>query len=152
MPPSPHAESFGFLIADVGRLMRRAFQARLGDGPLTFAQARLLAYVERQQGLRQVELAELMEIQPITLARLIDQLADAGLVERRPDADDRRAYRLHLTDAAAPQLAAVRRIGTEIRAEAVAGLDEQDAARLAAMLRRMRDNLGAAPRRPDREG
>jgi DNA-binding MarR family transcriptional regulator len=150
MPPPPHAESFGFLIADVGRLMRRAFQARLGDGPLTFAQARLLAYVERQQGLRQVELAELMEIQPITLARLVDQLAEAGLVERRPDADDRRAYRLHLTEAAAPQLEAVRRIGAEVRAEAVAGLDEQDSARLAAMLRRMRDNL-AGPRRPDRE-
>jgi DNA-binding MarR family transcriptional regulator len=150
MPPSPHAESFGFLIADVGRLMRRAFQARLGDGPLTFAQARLLAYVERQQGLRQVELAELMEIQPITLARLVDQLAEVGLVERRPDAEDRRAYRLHLTAAAAPRLEAVRRIGAEVRAEAIAGLDEHDANRLAAMLRRMRDNL-AGPRRSDRE-
>ena len=151
MPSPPDTESFGFLIADVGRLMRRAFQARLEDGPLTFAQALVLAYVERQQGLRQVELAELMEIQPITLARLVDQLAKAGLVERRPDTDDRRAYRLHLTAAAAPELEAVRRIGAEVRAEAIAGLGASDSARLNAMLRRMRDNL-AGPRRPDREG
>ena len=80
--PKPN-DSVGFLIADVLRLMRRRFAKHLKPSGLTLAQARALVYISRREGLRQVELAAVMEIQPITLARIVDQLAEAGLVERR---------------------------------------------------------------------
>jgi DNA-binding MarR family transcriptional regulator len=139
-------DTVGFLVADVARLMRRAFQARLEGASLTYAQARALVWLAREQGLRQVDLAEQLEIQPITLARLIDQLAAAGLVERRADPADRRAYRLFLTRAAAPRVAEIRAIGDAIRDEALAGLGAKDAAQTVAGLHRMRDAL-SAPRR-----
>jgi DNA-binding MarR family transcriptional regulator len=160
--PRPHptferdqTDSVGFLVADVARLMRRAFQARLDGASLTYAQARALVWLAREQGLRQVDLAEQLEIQPITLARLVDQLAAAGLVERRADPADRRAYRLFLTRAAAPRVAEIRAIGDAIRDEALAGLGAQDAAQTVAGLRRMRESLSAprraAARQPVRE-
>lgn len=147
MADSP--DGVGFLVADVARLMRRTFQSRLEGTTLTYAQARALAWLARCEGLRQVDLAEQLEIQPITLARLVDQLALAGLVERRPDPDDRRAYRLFLTPAAAPRLAEVRSIAAAISAEALAGLDARQAAGTLEALRRIRDTLAAA-RRPVR--
>jgi DNA-binding MarR family transcriptional regulator len=135
-------ESLGFLVADVARMMRRAVQARLGDDPLTYAQARALVYLSRQEGIRQVDLADQLEIQPITLARLVDHLAEAGLVERRSDPVDRRAYRLHLTEAAAPRLAVILEVVAAVRAEALGGLDSEEAARLVDGLQRIRSNLG----------
>lgn len=137
-------DSLGFLLADVSRLIRQRFQQRLEGSSITQAQARALIYVSRQEGLRQVELAELLEVQPITLARLIDQLAKYDLVERRSDPTDRRAYRLYLTPAAAPHLAAIEQVATAVRAEALRGLDKQEAAAALSALRRMRENL--APR------
>lgn len=135
-------DSFGFLVTDIARLMRRRFQQRIeGRSGLTLAQARALIHVSRSQGIRQVELAEQLEIQPITLARLIDQLAHAGLVERRADPQDRRAYQLHLTDAAAAQLALIEQVSTEVRAEALQGLDAQQAEQLLSALQRVRGNL-----------
>lgn len=139
----------GFLVADIARLMRRAFQARLDGAALTYAQARALVWLAREEGLRQVDLAEQLEIQPISLARLVDQLADAGLVERRADPEDRRAYRLYLTPAAAPRLAEIRSIADAVRAEALAGLDAREAAATLDGLRRIRAAL-AAPRRAAR--
>jgi DNA-binding MarR family transcriptional regulator len=136
-------ESLGFLVADVARMMRSAVQARLGDDPLTYAQARALVYLSRQEGARQVDLAEQLEIQPITLARLVDHLAAAGLVERRADPIDRRAYRLYLTAAAAPRLAAILDVVAAVRADALGGLDADEAARLVDGLHRIRANLGA---------
>ena len=146
---SDPSDPMGFLVADVARLMRRAFQARFGSGPLTYAQARALVYLARKQGLRQVDLAELLEVQPITLARQVDSLAAAGLIERRADPLDRRAYRLHLTDAAQPHLAEIRSIAAAVRADALAEVAPDDAARVVAALGRMRDAL-ARPRRASR--
>jgi DNA-binding MarR family transcriptional regulator len=142
MPAS--TAGLGFLVADVSRMMRRAFQARFEGSPLTYAQARALVYLSRQQGIRQVDLAEQLEVQPITLARLVDQLAAAGLVERRPDPADRRVHRLHLNRAAEPQLASILQVVAEVRAEAVAGLGDAEAARLVAGLQRVRANLAAS--------
>lgn len=137
-------DSLGFLLADVSRLTRRAFQQRLEGSSLTLAQARALVYVSRHEGIRQVELAELLEVQPITLARLIDQLDQGGLVERRPDPADRRAYQLFLTPDAAPHLTAIEEVAASIRADALRGIDEQQTAVVLFALRKMRDNL--APR------
>ncbi len=123
--------------------MRRAFQRRLEGSTLTLAQARALVYVSRNEGVRQVDLADLLEVQPITLARLIDQLAEARLVERRADPVDRRAYQVFLTRAAAPQLAAIEQVAKTIRAEALQGFSEQQAAKALSALSKMRDNLGS---------
>jgi len=107
------------------------------------AQARTLVRISRHQGIRQVELAELLEIQPITLARLIDQLAAGGLVERRSDPHDRRAYQLFLTAAATPQLDAIQRVGEANRIAALQGFSNDEAAQVMLALRRIRDNLSA---------
>ena len=65
---TPKQDSLGFLVADLARLMRRAFEQRLQGGTLTLAQARTLISVARQEGVRQIDLADAMELQPITLA------------------------------------------------------------------------------------
>lgn len=134
-------DSLGFLLADVSRLIRQAFQQRIEGSSLTHSQARALVYLSRHEGIRQVELAELLDIQPITLARLLDQLAENGLIERRPDPADRRAYRLFLTSAAASHLAAIEAVAASIRADALRGIGKQEAAVLLSALGRMRDNL-----------
>ena len=144
-------DSLGFLLADVSRLMRHAFRHRLEGSALTLAQARTLIYVSRNEGVRQVELADMLEIQPISLARLIDQLAEARLVERRADPTDRRAYQLFLTPAAADQLAAIEQVAAAIRADALAGISKQQAETLLAALNAMRANLASLPRRPAKE-
>ncbi len=136
-------ESLGFLLASVSHLMRRAFSERREDGALTLAQARALFYVSRNEGMRQIDLAELLEVKPITLARLIDQLAEAGLVERRADPDDRRAYRIFLTPTAAPHLESIEAVAASVRADALRGLGKQDVATLFAALQAMRDNLAS---------
>jgi DNA-binding MarR family transcriptional regulator len=134
-------DSLGFLLADVSRAMRRAFQQRLEGSSLTLAQARALVYVSRHEGVRQVDLADMLEVQPITLARLIDQLAEIGLVERRPDPNDRRAYQVFLTPSSTPHLTAIDQVVAAIRIDALRGLNEQQAAIVFFALRTMRDNL-----------
>ena len=136
-------DSLGALLVDITRMMRRAFQQRMTGSDLTLAQARVLVYVARREGLRQIELAELLEVQPITLARLIDQLVETGLVERRADPDDRRAYQIHLKAAATPHLLAIEQVMTSIRSEALRGLDRQQVAALLDGLRVMRNNLAS---------
>ena len=136
-------ESIGSLLSNVTRLMRRAFEQRLEGCSLTQAQARTLVGISRNEGIRQVTLSELMEVQPITLVHLIDQLVDAKLVERRPDPVDRRAYRLFLTTEAAPQLAAIGQVIEAIRADALRGLTEQQVETVMLALHQMHDNLAA---------
>lgn len=136
-------DTLGFLLADVSRLMRRAFQQRLEGSSLTLAQARALVYVSRNEGVRQIDLAELLEVQPITLARLLDQLAKAGLVERRAAPADRRAFQIFLLPAAAQQLAAIERVAKAVRANALRGVSEQQAAGVMSALGKMRNNLAA---------
>jgi DNA-binding MarR family transcriptional regulator len=142
MKAQPH--NLGFLVGDISRLMRRAYRERQQRSALTVAQARTLVHVARSVGVRQIDLAETLEVQPITLARLIDQLAQAGLVEQRPDPSDRRAYRVYLTRAATPHLAAIEEVAASIRSDALRGLDGREAARVIEALRRIHDNLANA--------
>jgi DNA-binding MarR family transcriptional regulator len=144
MAMSAQKDSLGFLLADVGRLMRQAFQKNLeGEICLTLAQARALVYLSRQEGIRQVELAELLEVQPMTLARLIDQLAQHGLVVRKPDPADRRAYHLFLTPAAKPHLAAIKQVAATNYRVALRDIDKAQADTLLLVLAKMRDNLAS---------
>lgn len=138
-----NTDSLGFLLADVSRLLRRAFQQHMAGSELTFVQARVLVNISRKEGIRQVELAELLELQPIALVHLIDQLAEIALVERRPDPTDRRAYQLFLTKAAAPHLAAIKQIGASIQTDMLRGLNKPQSEAFLTSLRVVRDNLAA---------
>ncbi len=133
--------SLGFLVADVSRLLRSAFQQRLGAGGLTFMQARTLVYVSRHEGVRQNQLAELLETQPITLVHIIDQLEARRLVKRVTDTRDRRAKLIYLAPASQPVLDAVEAVVEAIRSDAMLGLDAQEANFAMAALYRMRENL-----------
>jgi DNA-binding MarR family transcriptional regulator len=133
--------SLGFLIADVSRLLRRAFQQRLEGSSLTLAQARALVYVSHHEGIRQVDLADMLEIQPITLARLLDQLVETGLVERRPAPHDRRAYQIFLTDAAEPHLLAIEQVAASIRADILSDLSEAQVSAFMGTLGMIRSKL-----------
>jgi MarR family transcriptional regulator for hemolysin len=133
--------NFGFLLSDISRLFRREFNRRAGDLDLTQAQWRALAHLSRQEAVHQAALAERLEIQPITLARQLDRLEAAGWVERRPDPDDRRAVRLHLTPEAKPLIDRITALAAEIRGEAMAGLAAPDRERLLDALCAVRTNL-----------
>ena len=95
---------FGFILNDVARLLRTYADYRAAQFGMTRAQWAVLVRLDRSEGLNQSELAEMLDLQPITLTRLLDKLCDSGLIERRPDPDDRRAKRLFLTSAARPLL------------------------------------------------
>ncbi|MEZ5649707.1 MAG: MarR family transcriptional regulator [Burkholderiaceae bacterium] len=136
-------DGLGFLVADVQRQMRRLFQQRVEDGALSLAQSRALVYIARHQGLRQVELAELLDLQPITVGRLVDQLAESGLVERRVDPSDRRAFLVHLLPAAHPHLDKIHAVIDSLRKTALAGFDAREAGALTQSLLRLRANLAA---------
>jgi DNA-binding MarR family transcriptional regulator len=110
---------------------------------LTLALARALVHISRREGLRQVDLADFLEIQPITLARIVDQLTAKGLVERRPDPTDRRAYQLFLTTEAGVALNTIDQATIAIRAHALRDLNPEQAALAASVLQRVRDNLAA---------
>lgn len=133
--------SIGFLVGDVARLLRRNFNRRAQALGLSQAQWRALAYLSRQQGVSQASLADRLEIQPITLVRLLDRLQAAGLVTRRPDPHDRRAFRLYLTDRAQPLLARMWSIATQSREKALAGMPIQRQRMLIKSLQHLRQNL-----------
>ena len=100
---------FSFILNDVARLLRTYADHKAAQFGMTRAQWAVLVRLDRAEGLSQSELAEMLDLQPITLTRLLDKLADSGLIERRADPDDRRAKRLFLTPAARPLLEQLRR-------------------------------------------
>ena len=128
-----------FLLTDVKRLLRREYLK--SDLPITPMQARALVYVSRFEGLRQKALADILEIQPITTARLIDQLSDEGLVERRPDPTDRRAHCLYLTGQAQALLDDIGVVVEDVNRKAVAGLSADEIDQLLHLLKVMHSNL-----------
>ncbi len=142
-PLVPESESLGFLLADNVRLTRRIASHYFEQYQLTLSQAKALLGVRRWQGIRQVDLADYMDIQPISLARLLDQLAENGWIERRPDPKDRRAFQLFLTPAAAPILKMITAASAEFQQQALAGLTPEQQQALFAGLNRVRENLTA---------
>lgn len=137
--------SFGFNLYDAARLLRREFERRARRHGVTRAQWVALTWIARQPGLRQSQLADVLEVTPIAVARLVDRMEGEGLVQRRPDPDDRRAWQLHLTAKARDSLETLRAIGRTVRDDALAGIPTADQDVLLAALMRIRDNL-AAPR------
>ncbi len=139
------SDSLGFLISDVSRLMRRRFDERARALGATRAQWRTLTTLSRNEGLNQGALAELLEVEPITLCRMIDRLEEAGLVERRRDPADRRAWQLFLTDKSKPVLAELKATADELIENVLTGMSEPVRDALGASLNRMRANLLAMP-------
>ena len=141
LTPDELKRSFGFLLHDVSRLLRTSFDRHARAIGLTRSQWRVLAHLSRNEGIKQAGLANILEIQPITLARLLDRLGADGWVERRPDPSDRRVKRLFLTDKARPILLELRSVALSVREEALSGLDDQDQDRLIDQLRVVKQNL-----------
>jgi MarR family transcriptional regulator for hemolysin len=133
--------NFFFTLAELQRLTRVYADKEAARYGITRAQWAVLAKVERNEGMKQTELAEQMEMQPITLTRLIDKLCDNGWIERRGDENDRRVNRLYLKKAARPLLAKLAGLRSELTATALEGINPADAHRLLTQLEAIKENV-----------
>lgn len=138
-------DNIAILLAQVARLMRRNFDERARAIGVTRPQWQVISTLSRQEGINQGTLADLLDVEPITTARMIDRLQEAGLVERRPDPADRRAWRLYLTERSRGLTAKLRPLGEEALAQALEGVSPQDSAQLGRTLLHIRNNLSRKP-------
>ncbi|PAY10219.1 MULTISPECIES: MarR family winged helix-turn-helix transcriptional regulator [Bradyrhizobium] len=139
---------FLFTLGELFRLIRVYADKEAARYGITRAQWAVLSKVERQEGLKQTELAELLEVQPITLTRLIDKLCDNGWIERRSDENDRRVNRLYLKKAARPLLGKLAGLRSELTATALEGISPADAHRLLTQLESIKENVRNAIQSP----
>ena len=116
------SRNFGFLLNDVARLLRTAYDRRIRKLGLTRAQWWVLTHLYRSDGVSQTELAEILEIEKPTLGRLLDRLEAKGWVRRDHDVRDRRVWRVHLTSEVEPALRTMRAIAAELRRDALTGI------------------------------
>jgi MarR family transcriptional regulator, transcriptional regulator for hemolysin len=143
LPRSINRE-FAFMLNDVARMLRTYADHKAAQFGITRAQWVVLARLDRSEGLKQSELAEMLDLQPISLTRLLDKLCDSGLIERRPDPVDRRVKRLFLTDAARPLLDKLGDLGEELMATALAGVERETVERMVGQLGVVKENLRQA--------
>src|SRR5579871_4728032 len=141
MGRGPVDMNFLFTLGELARLVRAYADRQAARYGITRAQWAVLAKVERFEGMKQTELAEQMEMQPITLTRLIDRLCDAGWIERRSDDSDRRVNRLYLKKAAKPLLAKLSGLRSELTETALEGIGPAEAQRLLAQLETGKENV-----------
>ncbi len=134
-------ETLGFLMGDCYRLMRRRFDERARTTGATGTQWRTLKLLERHEGINQGKLAELLDVEPITLCRMVDRLEEAGFVERRRDPEDRRAWRIYLTDRARPVLDDLHVVASEMIEAMLHGLGVAQRETLLETLETVRSNL-----------
>lgn len=142
------SDGLGVLITDSARLLRRRFDERARCVGVSRAQWQVLFALSRNEGINQVGLAEALDVETITVGRMVDRLADADLVERRADPTDRRAWRLFLTPRAHPILVELRHIAEAVMSETLDGIGIEGEAALSDLLTRVRANL---QRRPEPE-
>jgi MarR family transcriptional regulator for hemolysin len=144
MPAQPINREVAFTIMDVARLLKTFADQQARQYGMTRAQWAVLVRLDRSEGLKQSELAELLDLQPISLTRLLDRLAENKLIERRADPNDRRANRLFLTPAARPLLERLSELGTDMMATVLEGLDAKTIERMLRDLGLVKGNLRAA--------
>jgi DNA-binding MarR family transcriptional regulator len=137
-------ETLPFEIGETAHALRKAFDRRAVGLGVTRAQWKVLFKLTRYPGMRQIELADMLDIEPITLSRIIDRLEDGGLVERVADPADRRAWRLHVTVKAQPLVEKLRALAAEMTANAFAGIDPKDIEITRQVLARVRENASRA--------
>ena len=135
------SRNFGFLLNDVARLMRTAYDRRIRKLGLTRAQWWVLTHLYRSNGVSQTELAETLEIEKPTLGRLLDRLEAKGWVKREHDAKDRRVWRVHLTEEVEPALRTMRAIAKELRRDALSGISAAERERFVDTLLAIKENL-----------
>ena len=135
---------FAFIVNDVARMLRTYADHESRQFGITRAQWAVLARLDRFEGLKQSDLAEMLDLQPITLTRLLDRLCDSGLIERRADPTDRRAKRLFLTAAARPLLERLAELGEDMMMNALAGVDRETVEQMIAQLALVKENLRQA--------
>jgi DNA-binding MarR family transcriptional regulator len=133
--------SFGYLLSDVTLLFRKHFDRRAVKFGLTRAQWRATKVLYHREGLRQTELAEFLEMEPIAVGRVIDRLQAAGFVERRHDPKDRRAWRLHTTEQARVIVDDMELIARDLRKDATVGIDYDELEQALAVINRIKENL-----------
>lgn len=141
-------ENLGYLLGDSSRLLRYDFDDRVRMVGVTGPQARLLLNLARSEGENQGFFADALEVEPITLCRMVDRMAEAGLIERRRDPADRRAWRLHLTERSRPMIARLRECVDALVEDMMQGVDAAERGAFAQTLIAIRANLAA--RRADR--
>jgi DNA-binding MarR family transcriptional regulator len=129
-------------LGETSRIMRRYYDRGVAALGVTTAQWRVLLRLAREPGLKQVELAERMDVEPIPACRIVDRLEEAGLVERRRDPEDRRAWRLHVTAKAQPLVEKLQAVGAELVGQAFAGIDPKDIETTRKVLAQVRENAG----------
>ncbi len=134
-------ENIGSILADTSRMMRRTFDGRARSIGVTRPQWQVLVTLARNEGINQGGLAEQLDVEPITVCRMVDRLQEAGLVERRADASDRRSWRLHLTPKAHDMLEQLRPLAETMVEEALDGIDQSDRQKLGELLEQVRQNL-----------
>lgn len=141
--PKTEDISFGYLLNDITLLFRKHFDRRAVKFGLTRAQWRATKMLYHREGLRQTELAEFLEMEPIAVGRVIDRLQAAGFVERRPDPKDRRAWRLYTTAQASGVIDDMERIARDLRRECTAGVSYEEMMQAMDVLTRLKENLQA---------
>jgi len=129
------------VLSDVARLMRTLADARARAHGMTRAQWMILVRLERQPGMSQNELAALVEVEPITVGRLVDRLEARGMVERRPDPTDRRIWRLHLKPEAQPMLKEIDKARAELNAMMIAHIPQKELETVIDCLLQMKTNM-----------
>ena len=139
-PRHPHRE-MAFLINDVGRMLRTYADQVARRFGMTRAQWALLKRLEANEGLKQSELADILDLQPITVTRLVDRLCDSGLIERRADPNDRRAKRLFLTPTAQPLMDQLDALGNELMNAILEGQPPEKTDAALTYLGAMKENL-----------
>ena len=144
MSKLPAKREIAFMIMDVARMLRTYADQRARQFGISRAQWTVLIRIDRTEGLKQSELADILDMQPISLTRLLDRLAENGLIERRADPNDRRANRLYLKPAARPMLEQLAALGADMMTTVLEGLDTKTVERMLSDLGLIKDNLRAA--------
>ncbi len=145
MSPNPTHREVLFQLTDVARALRTYVDQCVRRHGMTRAQWGVLLRLDRREGMTQAEMADALEIQPISLVRLVDRLCEQKLVERRPHPSDRRANRLYLTPKGRATLERLAPPGRQISGDVLAGFEEKEIRQMLQQLLRIKDNIRAAP-------
>jgi MarR family transcriptional regulator, transcriptional regulator for hemolysin len=138
--------TIGYLIADLSRLYGRVFDRRAAHLGLTRVQWRALKRIHQAEGISQTALAELMDMEPIAVGRVVDRLQKAGFVERRGDPNDRRVWRLHLSPQSTQIMEAIEQVSAGVREDSLAGVDRDELRTALKVLSQIRETLSQLDR------
>lgn len=136
----------GYLIADLSRLYGRVFDRRAAHLDLTRVQWRALKRIHQAEGLTQAALADVMDMEPIAVGRVIDRLQKSGFVERRADPDDRRCWRLHLSPQSTQVMDAIESVANSVRQDSLDGVDPEELLTTLKVLGQIRETLSQLDR------